>query len=67
MDMVTMISESFGDLPLKRKKQWFILVARIPLLGSSTRIDKALRLAHDELFAPENGGRANVPKVLIHY
>ena len=40
-------------------------VDRIPLLGSITRIDLALRLAQKELFSPENGGRPNVPETLI--
>ena len=40
-------------------------VRKIPLMGSTTRIDKALRLAQKELFATENGGRANLPKILI--
>ena len=37
----------------------------IPLMGSTTRIDKALRLAQDQLFTVENGGRPSKPKVLI--
>ena len=41
-------------------------VDNIPLMGSTTRIDKALRLAQNELFAPENGARGkDVPKILI--
>ena len=40
-------------------------VDAIPLMGKTTRIDKALRLAQKELFAPENGGRPNVPEILI--
>ena len=37
----------------------------IPHMGSTTRIDKALRLAHDELFKEKNGARFRVNKVLI--
>ena len=40
-------------------------VDNIPLMGSTTRIDKALRLAQKELFSLGNGGRAGVPKLLI--
>ena len=40
-------------------------VDKIPLMGSTTRIDKALRLAQKELFSLPNGGRAGVPKLLI--
>ena len=37
----------------------------IPLMGLTTRIDIALNLAQKELFAAENGGRANTPNILI--
>ena len=40
-------------------------VDEIPLMGSTTRIDKALRLAQKELFSLGNGGRPGVPKLLI--
>ena len=40
-------------------------VDNIPLMGSTTRIDKALRLAQKELFSSANGGRAGVAKLLI--
>ena len=40
-------------------------VDAIPLMGFQTRIDRALRLAQKELFAEENGGRENVPEILI--
>ena len=40
-------------------------VDAIPLMGSVTRIDKALRLTQKELFTTENGARANLPKILI--
>ena len=32
-------------------------VDALPMMGSNTRIDKALRLAQAELFSPSNGGR----------
>ena len=37
----------------------------IPNMGSTTRIDKALRLAQNELFDEENGARFQVNKILI--
>ena len=37
----------------------------IPLMGKTTRIDKALRLAQREMFSLSNGGRPGRPKVLI--
>ena len=37
----------------------------IPLMGSITKIDKALRLAQKELFIEENGGRPDVNKILV--
>ena len=37
----------------------------IPLMGSTTRIDKALRLTQNELFTLENGARPGIPKILI--
>ena len=40
-------------------------VDAIPLMNKTTRIDLALRLAQKELFAPENGGRPNLPEILI--
>ena len=40
-------------------------VDAIPLMGSTTRIDKAFRLTQSEMFKPENGARANLPKILI--
>ena len=40
-------------------------VDAIPLMGSTTRIDRALRLTQKELFAPENGGRPGIIKILI--
>ena len=40
-------------------------VNAIPLMGFTTRIDRALRLTQKELFASENGGRPDVRDVLI--
>ena len=40
-------------------------VDAIPLMGLTTRIDKALRLAQQELFSPENGGRPELHQILI--
>jgi len=40
-------------------------VDAIPHMNSRTRIDRALRLAQKELFAPAKGGRPNLPEVLI--
>ena len=39
-------------------------VDKITLIGTYSRIDKALRLSQKELFAKENGARHGVPKVL---
>ena len=40
-------------------------IDEIPLMGSTTRLDRALVQARDELFLEKNGARVNVPKVLI--
>ena len=40
-------------------------VDQIPLMGSTTRIDKALLLAQVELFSSSNGARPGVPKILV--
>ena len=40
-------------------------VDKIFLMGSTTRIDKALRLAQKELFSLSNGGRPGIPKLLV--
>ena len=40
-------------------------VDSIPLMGSTTRIDKALRLSQSELFSLSNGARPGIPKLLI--
>ena len=40
-------------------------VDAIPLMGSTTRIDRALRLTQSELFKEENGARKDTPKILI--
>ena len=40
-------------------------VDKIPYMGYTTRIDKALKVARDELFAKSNGARAGLPKILF--
>lgn len=40
-------------------------VTNIKFMGSTTNIDRALRLSQRKMFKPENGGRANVPDILI--
>ena len=40
-------------------------VDKLPLFGQTTRIDKALNMAKSEMFTAENGGRPNVPKLII--
>ena len=40
-------------------------VDKIPLMGSTTRIDKSLRLTQKEMFSLANGARPGIPKVLI--
>ena len=40
-------------------------VDNIPLMGSTTRIDKALLLTQRELFSLPNGARPGIPKLLI--
>ena len=40
-------------------------VDKIPLMGHTTRIDKALRLTQSQMFSIANGGRPGVSKVVI--
>ena len=40
-------------------------VDKIPYMGSTTRIDKALRAAQKELFTSQNGGRKDTAKFLV--
>ena len=40
-------------------------VNALPLMKSTTRIDKALKTAYDEMFNERNGMRVRVPKVLV--
>ena len=40
-------------------------VGKLPLFGSTTRIDRALNVAHREMFNVQNGMRPNVTKVLV--
>ena len=44
---------------------FLVAVEELPLLGATTRIDKALNMAKSEMFTAENGGRPNVPKLII--
>ena len=37
----------------------------IPLMGFTTRIDRALRLTQSEMFTTASGARTNTPKILI--
>ena len=37
----------------------------LPFFGYTTRIDKALRMAQEQLFLDENGARPNKPKLLV--
>ena len=46
-------------------KNFKAAVDKLPLMGYTTRIDKALSMVRDESFLPSNGGRANVPKILF--
>ena len=41
------------------------LVDKVPFMGYTTRIDKALKLVRKELFEESNGARAGVPKILF--
>ena len=40
-------------------------VDKIPLMGSTTRIDKALRMTQKDMFSLANGGRPAVSKLLV--
>jgi len=40
-------------------------IDKIPLYGSFTRMDTALRLAQKEMFKPENGARSGAQKLII--
>jgi secreted protein with Ig-like and vWFA domain len=51
---------SFNDLDSFNKA-----VDDIPLMGSTTRIDRALRLTQRQMFTVENGGRVGVTKLII--
>ena len=41
------------------------LVDKVPFMGYTTRIDKALRLVSKEMFEKSNGARVGVPKILF--
>ena len=40
-------------------------VDAMPLMGSATRVDRALRLAQEELLIDNNGARSGHPKILV--
>lgn len=40
-------------------------VDNLPMFGKTTRIDRALKMAREEMFSPQNGARAGIPKLLI--
>ena len=41
------------------------LVDKVPFMGYTTRIDRALKLVSKEMFEESNGARAGVPKILF--
>lgn len=47
------------------EKQFNQKVAKLPLLGSTTRIDRALDIAYQQMFNAKNGMRPSVLKVLV--
>lgn len=47
------------------QKSFDTAVDEIPLMGSTTRIDKAFRLAQSEMFLESNGARSGIAKLLI--
>ena len=47
------------------KKGFNKAVDKLPLIGYTTRIDKALKMAKQQLFLNENGGRQTKPKLLV--
>ena len=53
----------FSDF--KGAKDFNKKVADLPLLGSTTRIDRALDVAYQEMFSARNGMRPGVQKVLV--
>ncbi len=46
-------------------KEFNDAVDKLPSWGARTRLDKALKVAYDELFQPENGMRLDVKQVLF--
>ncbi len=53
----------FSDL--NRLSDFQDAVERLPLMGSITRIDKALKVAYRDMFSAVNGARKNISKLLI--
>lgn len=40
-------------------------ISKLPFMGYTTRIDRALELVRDKFFLPANGGRSRVPKIVF--
>ncbi len=57
------ISVTFAEK--NNDKEFNDAVDNLPILGATTRIDKALKVAYDELFQPKNGMRLDVKQVLF--
>lgn len=53
------------DFKMKDLASFNNAVDDIPYLGKTSQIDKALKIARDELFTSENGARDNIPKVIF--
>ncbi len=49
----------------KSNDEFMTAVDKLPFMGYTTRIDKALKVAKDQLFSQPNGARAGVPKILF--
>lgn len=68
--VITFSADAYHNIKLKDFKMKDLAsfndaVDDMAYLASKTRIDKALKLARDEMFTTENGARDKVPKVLI--
>ena len=66
--VVTFSSNSEHSIKLKDHVDFVSFnnaVDKIPLMGSTTRIDKAFRLSQNELLSVSNGARPGVPKILV--
>ena len=63
--MLTIFGHSCKKNCIHHFLQFDEAVDKIPLMGSTTRIDRALRMTQNEMFTTANGGRAGVPNILI--